>query len=332
MPLSKPDMETPSLKSPSSYLALLSWFLQPKAWAICATLIRGPLIIDVQQCKAVQPEQSFPRSDSKYNFIQDLPPANRAAFLDTYRGLLIRGKVARSSAVRTGLTNEKGALNGERIMAYIQPHSGAGSLSCDAINNRRIQTVLDEVCCEGGGEAPCLLGSSYLLKQTQVSSEASGRNPNGSRSSSLAQQALALMGKRDIRGAITLLEKARAQKTIDVQSLYLLGLAYREADQCPKALPLLEGLYKRLESNNSPAEEEEYLRGGTLLYARCLSMLNQPGEAVMALQAFLIEPKKYKKEILQSLQHEDFGWIRTDKQYIRYQESAKRALANKNIP
>lgn len=332
MPVFKPDMETPSLKSLLLCLALASWFFQPKLWAICATLIKGPLSIDVQQCKAVQPEQAFPRSDSKYNFIQDLPPANRAAFLDTYRGLLIRGTVARSGAVRSGLTNEKGALNGESILAYIEPQGIAAQLSCQAIQNRRIQATVDEVCCEGGGEAPCLLGSSYLLKQTQVSSEAASKNGPGGRARGPTQEALALMAKRDFRGSAALLEKARSQKKIDVQGLYLLGLSYRELDQCPKALPLLEVLYTRLESNAAAAEEEEFLRNGTLLYARCLSMLNQAGEAVLALQAFLIEPKKFKKEIQQSLQHQDFGWIRTDKQYIRYQESAKRALANKNIP
>ncbi len=317
------------MKSIFLYLAFLTCFYQPKLLAVCATLIKGPLAIDVQQCKAIQPEQTFTRTDSKYNFIQDLPPANRTAFLDTYRGLLIRGKVARSSAVRTGLTREKGALNGERILAYVQPSSAP--LNCQAILSRRIQATIDEVCCEGGGEAPCLLGSSYMLKQIQVVAEAAGNGGPGQKGGGVAQTAMTLMGKEDYKGAIVVLEKARSQKTIDLQGLYLLASAYRETDRCSTALPLLEIIYSKMESNKSASEDEEYVRNGTLLYARCHSMLNQPGEAVMALQAFLIEPKKFKKEINASLHHPDFGWIRTDKQYIRYVESAKRAL-EKDVP
>jgi hypothetical protein len=293
--------------------------------AACATLIKGPVAVDVLQCNTVNPEQAFPLTDSKYNFIRDLPPVNRAPFLDTYRGLLIRGTVARSFAVRSGLSDEQGALGGERILAYIPPKL----TTCQAIQSKRIQAYLDEVCCEGGGTAPCLLGSSYVLKKPQLVNASNAPTPQGSRQTpdqlAAYRQAATLMSKRDYRNAIGILEKLRNKQNLDIQGNYLLGLAYRESDRCAAAVPFLEAVYSRFERNDFWSDEEIYVRRGTLLLARCYAMMNRGGEAVMILQAFLVEPKKYQKEIAESLSHPDFGYIRTDKNFIDYRNSATRA-------
>ncbi|WP_141736010.1 hypothetical protein [Oligoflexus tunisiensis] len=298
---------------------------QPLA-AVCASLVRGQVMLDIQSCSNIQPEKAFASPEPKYNFIRDLPPPQRKAFLDSYRGLSVKAKVARSFAVRSGLSPEQGALSGETIRAFIPPQA----LTCGAISGKRIQAVMDETCCEGGGEVPCLLGTSYVLKKAAV---LGGANTKAGRSDAqLARdpdyiQAQKFLSQRDYKKGTALLEKLNLSEKLDVQGKYLLAAAYRDMDKCPRAIPLLEALYQKFERNDFWTDDEPYIRRANLLYARCLSMQVKAGEAVMILQGFLVEPKKFRKEILESFSHPDFGYIKTSKPYIEYREAASRALS-----
>lgn len=297
--------------------------------AACASLVRGQIMLDIQSCSNVQPEQAFASPEPKYNFIRDLPPPQRKAFLDSYRGLSVRAKVARSFAIRSGLSPEQGALSGETIKAFIPPQL----LNCGAISGKRVQAVMDEVCCEGGGEAPCLLGSSYVLKKPKVLGAANTKA--GHTDSHLAanpeyKQAQKLLAQRDYKKATALLSKLNLNQQLDVQGKFLLAAAYRDMDKCPAALPLLEELYQKFEKNDYWSDDESYIRRSNFLYARCLSMMEKAGEAVMILQGFLVEPKKYRKEILESFSHPDFGYIKTSKSYLEYKDTASRALAERH--
>lgn len=297
--------------------------------AVCASLVRGQLMLDIQSCSNVQPEQAFASSEPKYNFIRDLPPPQRKAFLDSYRGLTVRAKVARSFAVRSGLSPEQGALSGETIKAFIPPQT----LNCGAIQGKRVQAVMDEVCCEGGGEVPCLLGTSYMLKKTAVLGSANTKA--GHSDSHLSRnpeyiQAQKLLAQRDYKKATAILEKLNFNDQLDVQGKFLMAAAYRDMDKCPKAIPVLETLYQKFEKSDYWTDDEPYIRRANFLYARCLSMQEKSGEAVMILQGFLVEPKKFRKEILESLSHPDFGYIKTSKSYLEYKGAAQRALAEKH--
>jgi hypothetical protein len=297
--------------------------------AVCASLVRGQIMLDIQSCSNIQPEQAFASSEPKYNFIRDLPPPQRKVFLDSYRGLSIKAKVARSFAVRSGLSPEKGALSGEVIKAYIPPQN----LSCGAISGKRIQAVMDEVCCEGGGEAPCLLGTSYMLKKPAVLGAANSKA--GHRDSHLSKnpeyiKAQKLLLQKDYKQATVILDNLNFNGKLDVQGKFLLAAAYRDMDKCPRAIPILEDLYQRFEKSDFWTDDEPYIRRANFLYARCLSMQEKAGEAVMILQGFLVEPKKYRKEILESFSHPDFGYIKTSKPYMEYKQSAQRALAEKH--
>jgi hypothetical protein len=48
--------------------------------AACASLVRGQVMLDIQSCSNIQPEQAFTSSEPKYNFIRELPPPQRKAF------------------------------------------------------------------------------------------------------------------------------------------------------------------------------------------------------------------------------------------------------------
>jgi len=297
--------------------------------AVCASLVRGQVMLDIQSCSNIQPEKAFASHEPKYNFIRDLPPPQRKAFLDSYRGLSVKAKVARSFAVRSGLSPEQGALSGETIRAFIPPQQ----LSCGAIYGKRVEAVMDEVCCEGGGEAPCLLGTSYLLKKTAVLGTANtkaGHKDSHFSASPEYKQAQKLLAQRDYKKATALLEKLNQNQQLDVQGKFLLAAAYRDMDRCPAALPLLETLYQKFERNDYWTDDEPYIRRANFLYARCLSMMEKSGDAVMILQGFLVEPKKYRKEITESFSHPDFGYIKTSKAYLEYKEAASRALAERH--
>jgi hypothetical protein len=297
--------------------------------AACASLVRGQVMLDIQSCSNIQPEQAFTSSEPKYNFIRELPPPQRKAFLDSYRGLSVKAKVARSFAVRMGLSPEQGALSGETIMAFVPPQQ----MSCGTISGKRVQAVMDEVCCEGGGEAPCLLGTSYWLKKTAVVGAANtkaGHSDSHLSASPEYKQAQKLLVQRDYKKATALLEKLNQSQQLDVQGKFLLAAAYRDMDRCPAALPLLEALFQKFESNDYWTDDEPYIRRANFLYARCLSMMEKSGEAVMILQGFLVEPKKYRKEITASFSHPDFGYIKTSKAYLDYKEAASRALAERH--
>jgi hypothetical protein len=189
---------------------------------------------------------------------------------------------------------------------------------------------MDEVCCEGGGDAPCLLGSSYVLKKSTVLGTANtkaGHSDSHVASSAEYKQAQKLLMEHDYKKATEILEKLNKSQQLDVQGTYLLAAAYRDMDKCPLALPLLESLYKKFENNDFWTDDEPYIRRGNFLYARCLSMMERAGEAVMILQGFLVEPKKFRKEITESFSHPDFGYIKTSKAYIEYKDAATKALA-----
>jgi hypothetical protein len=129
------------------------------ARASCLSLKSGPIIYDVQGCGAIQPEQHFDTSKDKYSWVAGLDPAGRKRFYDSYRGLYLKGKVVKSNASEKGLSGEAGVLSGDDILMFVPP----GQQSCPAVIGKRLAGQLQEVCCDGGGDPPCLLNTSYVL-------------------------------------------------------------------------------------------------------------------------------------------------------------------------
>ena len=124
--------------------------------------------MDVKTCGRISPEKSFDTNRDKYKFIKELPEKQKADFYNSYRGLYISGEVVRSYAIRSGLSPEKGVLSGEKIKVFFPP----SSTSCKDIKRKRLKFYLDEACCEGGGDAPCLLPTSYVMKNVKIIGEA----------------------------------------------------------------------------------------------------------------------------------------------------------------
>lgn len=295
--------------------------------ADCVSLVKGYIALDVNTCGVLRPEMSFNTSLERYQFIKGLPPNEQKKFWNSYRGMIIRGLVAKSQAVKSGLTKEVGALNGESISAFVHP--GSSALSCSKLSGKRIKAFLDEACCEGGGDPPCLLNSAYTLKNIKVigSQQAPAtKKQKAIKKSKLYIAAIKAFREKQFKKAIHYFENARSQTGIDIMGLYLLALSLREEDRCGQALNPLQAIEKRAEKNDYWASEETFIRKSRFLLARCYSKINKPGFAVTVLQGYLSNPAKYANELRASLRHKDFGWIHTSKEYQKYKSEVERVL------
>jgi len=294
--------------------------------ADCLSLVKGPMVLDVKSCLVIDPVKTFDMNLERYKFIGDLPPVDRQKFYDSYRGLFIKALVARSDAERSGLSPEKGILMGQTIGVFVPP----GVAACGALKDQRIAVLMNQACCEGGGQPPCLLTSSYTFKEFKIAGKASTnvieRRRQQKSTSPEQKEADRLLAKKDFAGAAKVYEKLREERKLDILGNFHLGLTYRELDQCTNAVAPLTFVHDRMEHPDLWADEEPVIRRAALLLARCYSKLNRAEKAVIILNGFLLDPQRFEKEIHETLRHKDFGWIRTTKEYQTYTEDAHRAL------
>jgi len=291
-------------------------------YAGCLGLVNGPVVIDVDSCKSVDPKSDFdPNAD--YSFYKGMTAVDRKNFMNSYGGLLLRGHVVKSLAVREGLSKESGALYNEKISLFIPPSS---SLTCQSSLKKRIAVQVKEICCSGGANAPCLLKTSYTSTETKIvgtaKSSIGDKSRVASKKSEDYKKAIRFYKKKSYKKAVIFFEKARVKKELDVTGSYLLGVSYRKLDLCRKTVPILQDIFERSEKKDIWADEEKTVRRSNFLLARCYAKTNKPSKAVIILNSYLIEPKKYRKEIRLSLKHKDFGWINASKEYRDYSSSA----------
>jgi tetratricopeptide (TPR) repeat protein len=315
-----------------SLVLLLSVFFTPSkillAQDACFALTKGPVAFDVEVCKPFDPAM-FDTSKPQFKFIDDLDAEGKKELLDSYRGLVVKGTVVLSRAVKSGVSTSKGVLQGEKTIFFIPPNL----IKCEEIFQKRISGDLEEKCCNGTGNAPCLLGGGFVLTGIKVAGDAMVGE-------SLTKKGKRLHGKdyikaenlyrqRKYKEAINFYTKAEDAKDIDVKGLFRMGLSYRELEKCDLAIRPLKKIWDLKQQNKIWADEELDARRGIFLLARCHAKTGDPSGAVFYLNAFLLDPKKYRSELQQSLKHKDFGWIHTSKDYRQFRELAERKLGSR---
>jgi tetratricopeptide (TPR) repeat protein len=308
-----------------AYLLLIAIaFVSEIANASCTSLIRGPVVVDVHSCETIDPTK-FDTTTDLFKFIADLDPQGRAQLINSYRGLLVKATVVRSKAIHVGLDQVPGAMQGEKGSFYFPPKSA----SCADINAKRIIAVVNEACCDGNGDAPCLLGTGLVLQKPQVTGQAKVGNDGLSLKANTTKnvskeylEAEKLYLKKDFKGAVKAYKKADTIAPLDIKGMYRWGNALREVDDCASAVPVLERIYKIAQKGSIWKEDELDGRRGVFLLARCHAKLGEPSQSVFYLNGFLLEPKKYQSELKQALKHKDFGWIHTSKEYQEFKQEA----------
>lgn len=304
-------------------------FLSNQAFAqdACFSLIKGQIAFDVEFCKAFDPGM-FDTSKPKYKFIEDLDPQGRKELLDSYRGLVVRGTVVMSRAIKSGVSTTKGVLKGEKTVFFIPPQI----TSCEDIFHKRVSGSVEEKCCNGTGNAPCLLGSGLVFRDVKIAGDAmvgetivkKGKRIHGKD----YLEAEKMYSRKKYKEAVKLYTKAEEANDIDVKGLFRMGFAYRELEKCDLALRPLKKIWDLRQASKIWAEEELDARRGIFLLARCHAKNGDPSGAVFYLNGFLLDPKKYRSELQQSLKHKDFGWIHTSKEYRQYREAAEKKLGS----
>jgi tetratricopeptide (TPR) repeat protein len=293
----------------------------------CFALIKGPIAFDVEFCKPFDPGM-FDTSKPKYKFIDDLDTQGRKELLDSYRGLVVRGTVVMSRAIKSGVSTTKGVLKGEKTVFFIPPQVA----SCEDIFHKRVSGSVEEVCCNGTGNAPCLLDSGLVFKDLKIAGDAmvgetivkKGKRIHGKD----YLEAEKLYSQKKYKEAVKFYTKAEESNDIDVKGLFRMGFAYRELEKCDLAIRPLKKIWDLQQASKIWAEEELDARRGIFLLARCHAKNGDPSGAVFYLNGFLLDSKKYRSELRQSLKHKDFGWIHTSKEYRQYRQSAEKKLGS----
>ncbi len=292
----------------------------------CVELIKGNIVIDVSSCVSFTPA-AFDRSQPAFKFINNLDAAARQSLYKSYSGLIVKGTIVHSDAVRTGLSTTKGALRGQKESFFIS----AGLTTCEVIKTKRIFALLSEQCCNGNADVPCLLESGYVLTNLKMAGAAIMGSSSPSIAPSKTHSQLYIdadkkYSEQKYQDAINLYEKAEAEGDVDINSLFHIGFAYRSIENCAKAIPPLEKIWARKQANKIWTNDDLIARRGVFLLARCHAKSGHPAEAIYYLNSFLLDPKKYRNELQQSISHKDFGWIHSSKEYIEYKALAERRL------
>jgi len=295
--------------------SLLMFSMQ--AEAACISLIRGPLVLDVKSCRAIVPEKDLKGLDAK----------GKAKLFGTYRGLLISGEVVKSTAIQSGL-DVQGALSGSTADFFIAP----GVSNCPAIQGKRIASEIDEVCCEGNADSPCMLKTSYLLKSAKLvgaaESSAGDRTRKEVEKNPRYQAALKLFQGEKFKKAAKELEAVRKEGGLDIRGNFLLASAYHKQELCQKSIAPLEYIAEQAEAKKIWGDEEGIARQAIFLLARCYAKTGDAGKSVIILNTYLIEAGKYQTEIEKSLKLAEFGYIHTTREYKEYKAQARKILGN----
>lgn len=294
--------------------------------AECLSLKEGPMVFDATGCKKLVPEELFNMSNSKYSWINDLDKVGRKKLLDSYRGLLLKGQVVKSKIKDKGLSTNRGALEGEEIFIYMPPSANA----CNNVLGLRLNGKLKEKCCDGNGDVPCLLNTTYLFNSVSAVGKAGSEAGDSTRGKAKRSKNVKLgdkeYAKKRYAKAIPFYEKARANGSLDVKGHYKLAHSYREQDVCARAVGPLEHIADMVARKKIWGDEEPIARKARFLQARCYAKMNKPQQAYLILSSYLLEPSKYRRELKQSLNHKDFGWIHTSKEYRLYKKDALKKL------
>ena len=306
---------------------LISIFCQSgKSYGVCASLVKGEAAINITSCGLLNPEKSFPTSQFRYQFIGNLGTSDRANFYNSYRGLLVEGLVVRSMAIQSGLSPKKGALGGEKISAFIPP----GTANCHLIKGKRVKTLIDEACCEGGGDPPCLLDTTYVLKNIKVLGSAEGAAGNVKRQkmemTAEYQKANTLLQQGKFEAASALYKQLLARNLLDLRGHYFLGYAGRMMDRCDQAIPVLEKVNRASEKNDYWANDKSVVKKANMLLARCYAKQGNENNALLILNSLLLAPAQNRPEIRAAMNHPDFGRIRTSKGFAEFKQRAAAAM------
>jgi hypothetical protein len=241
-----------------------------------------------------------------------------ARFLATYRGVLITGMVKKSAAVSTGLLSSKTALKGDVITVF-----AAGTPNgCAGLINNPIQGDIEEKCCDGGGDAPCLLSQKYLIKKIKVATMVAQVKFKVSADYKAGSD---FFRTGNFAKAIPPLKKAYGSNQLDTYGKWIFASSLEKTENCPAAIQPLTDIERAWVRGDTSGTDDKIVGPALLLLGRCLAKSSKAGPAVEALNLLLQRPELFKEEIRTATQHRDFSWISRSSEYKNFVDNAKRS-------
>ena len=143
----------------------------------------------------------------------------------------------------------------------------------------------------------------------------------------ILDQAYAAAKNHDWKKAAKDFESARVEKPLDYRGLLALGFAYRQLEECPKAIGPLKEMQQRANRKSLNPKEKKLIRHGLFLLARCYAKGNDAGRTLYILNGYLLDPRKFTSELRQSLHLIEFGGLRTQSDFHDYEKAARKALS-----
>lgn len=295
----------------------------------CLGLVKGLLEVEIKECKAINYKNDF-KKDIDLSFINNLGPQDRKKFFDNYLGFLVKGLVIASEAQKVDISKTKGALYGSNQSFFISSLKNQQLKDCSQLINKRIMAYVEEHCCMGGVDSPCLLSTDYELKNINVIGLATAVQESKKQKRAKIEylkDAFAAIKKKDYKAAVEFFSKAKNERKLDLIGYYFFAYSYYKLDRCNKVISLLEE-NKKLDADHAKhMDEEKYYRKSNYLLTRCYARVGDAKTATNMLGFYLIEPQKYKFEISDSLKNKDFGWIYSSKEYQAYKIKAQKVLS-----
>jgi len=295
----------------------------------CVSLIKGPVVFDVDLCRDVFLNQDVKIPQERASSITGLGRDGQRELFTTYQGQILQGQVIASQAVRSGFSPESGVLKGQRIKLFVPQ----GQLQCSEANLARFYGVIDEACCNGRIESPCMLPTAYVFRDFRKIGRAGGGDGDQQRREAINdpsyREAITHFRERRFRQAARSFEQARQKGRLDLRGHYLLGEAYQRLDMHERAISPLREIYDRSLRGDTWANDESVVRRAIFLLARCYARTGDAGQASLVLSGYLTEPRKYRRELEMSLEVSEFGFIHTSREFQEYEKKAREALGRR---
>lgn len=295
----------------------------------CVSLIQGPLIVKVNSCQILDIRANLTNNSEYRTKLSRLDQREKRRLVEFYRGAYLKGTVVRSGAKITGDFQSSANLGGKPVSIFVPPGNRP---SCALYQNRIVQSYVEEACCDGQINPPCLLKSHLVFKRPirvfalprgQVRRSGGGV---GLKMASEVKQGNWYLKRKKYASAIARYTAAKRRGKLGIRGHYYLGYAYQKIDRCDEAIDVLEVIRQKSLKGNTWQNEQFAIQNGMILLARCYARQLRADEAIEICNSFLHNPRKFGKQIVATLQHRDFGWIRNNPLYQDYRKRAQKTV------
>lgn len=309
-------------------LAAASAVAASSAHGGCVSLVQGPLIVKVDSCQILDIRNNLVNNSEYRTKLSRLDQQEKDRLVSTYRGTYLKGTVLQSKAKVTGVFQSTANLVGKPVSVFVPSTNSQG---CGAYQYRIVQSYVEEACCDGQINPPCLLKSHLMFKKpikvfSLPQSQVRRTKGVGLKMAREVKEGNWFLKRKKYGDAIGRYTKAQKQGQLGVRGHYYLGFAYQKIDRCDKAIEALGILRKANLTGQAWQNEQQAIQKGLILLARCYARQLRADEAVEVCNSFLHNPRKFGKQIIASLNHRDFGWIRNNPLYVDYRKRAQQTV------